>query len=155
MSDSPQPPSPEQLIVIADADEENASHVERQLQRAGVKNPVATFKDGDDLHAYLAEAGQKEAPGPCVLFLDPRMPGANGFDPVRWMKREKCGNTMLVAVFSSPDEPDELETASELGVSMFLKKHPELTALAPVVDFLEGRMPAPVLSPAEPTAPAK
>lgn len=72
-------PDAEQAVVIADADEENASHVERQLRRAGVKNPVIIFKNGDDLHAFLADAAQTKTPAPCVLFLDPRMPGANGY----------------------------------------------------------------------------
>ena len=148
-----QPPAAPQPVVIADDDAENASHVERQLRRAGIKNPVVIFQNGDDLHAFLADAGESESLGPCVLFLDPRMPGANGYDPVRWVRREKCGSEMLVAIFSSPDHPDEVEIASELGVHLFLKKHPDLTSLSAVIAHLGGTQPVDAaLKPELPTA---
>ena len=103
--------------------------MERQLRRAGVKNPVMVFRNGDDLHAFLVDAGQNDACAPCVLLLDPRMPGANGYDPVRWVKREKCGAEMLVAIFSSPDQPDEVEA----GFILTCQSHP--TTERVVVDF--------------------
>jgi CheY-like chemotaxis protein len=137
-------------VVIADAEEENACHLERQLRRAGVKNPVVTFQNGDDLNAFLAEASPPDKSAPCVLFLDPRMPGANGYDPVRWAKREKCGSNMLIAVFSSPDEPDEIEVASELGVKLFLKKHTDLSSLSPIIEHLGGTQPVESATKSEP-----
>src|SRR5688572_12745709 len=129
MPETSSSPDKQKPIIIADADPENASHVERQLRRAGVNNPIVVFHNGDDLHAFLADAAQNDACAPCVLLLDPRMPGANGYDPVRWVKREKCGANMLVAIFSSPDQPDEIESATELGVTLFLKKLPDLSSL--------------------------
>ena len=156
MSEISRLPDEQQPIVIADADAENASHVERQLRRAGVKNPIVVFQNGDDLHTFLADAGQNDACVPCVLLLDPRMPGANGYDPVRWVKREKCGAEMLVAIFSSPDHPDEVESATELGVTLFLKKLPDLNSLSTIVVHLGGMPPAEVSStpelPATPVA---
>ena len=152
---APHRPDVAQPIVIADAEEDNAAHVERQLRRSGVKNPVVTFHNGDDLHLFLADAAQKDAPAPCVLFLDPRMPGANGYDPVRWVRREKGGREILVAIFSTPDQPDEREVAGELGIQLFLKKHPDLAGLAPVIELLGGTLPAGVAPPELPPAPVK
>lgn len=142
MSEPSRFPDKQQPIVIADADAENASHVERQLRRAGIKNPVVVFQNGDDLNAFLADARQNDLGAPCVLLLDPRMPGANGYDPVRWVKREKCGAEILVAIFSSPDQPDEIESATELGVTLFLKKLPDLSSLSTIVVHLGGVQPA-------------
>jgi CheY-like chemotaxis protein len=142
MSELSRLPDEQQPIIIADADAENASHVERQLRRAGIKNPVVVFQNGDDLNAFLADAAQNDLCAPCVLLLDPRMPGANGYDPVRWVRREKCGAAMLVAIFSSPDQPDEVESAAELGVTLFLKKLPDLSSLSTIVTHLVGGQPA-------------
>ena len=155
MSEAPYPPHNNQPIIIADAEEEHACHVERQLQRAGVKNPVITFQNGDDLHAYLADAAQKDLPAPCVLFLDPRMPGANGYDPIRWLRREKGGSEIFVAIISSADEPDEVESANELGVQVFLKKHADLGSLSAVIDYLSGNQPLDPAAPRIPVVPAK
>jgi CheY-like chemotaxis protein len=143
-------PDEDQTVLIADADEENASHVERQLRRAGVKNPIVVFKNGDDLHAFLADAAQTKTPAPCVLFLDPRMPGANGYDPVRWVKRETCFSSMRVIIFSSPDAGDETEIAAELGVTVFIKKHPDLTSLATIVEHLCDAQPEETPAPSLP-----
>ena len=125
-------------VIIADADESNATHVERQLRRAGIKQPVVTFQNGDDLHAFLASAAQKDGPLPCALFLDPRMPGANGLDPVRWVRREESLKTTEVVLFSPADDPEFVESANELGIQHFLKKHPDLGSMAEVIAHLGG-----------------
>jgi CheY-like chemotaxis protein len=156
MAEVPQLPDPQQPILIADADDENSSHLERQLRRAGVKNPVISFHNGDDLHAFLADAATHDNPAPCILFLDPRMPGANGYDPVRWVRREKCGSEILVAIFSSNEAADEVEVASELGVTLFLKKHADLGSLSAVVEHVCGPQSAEASAlPESPVAPVK
>ena len=138
MPDVPHLPNDNQPVIIADAEEENACHVERQLRRAGIKNPVLIFRDGDDLHTHLADPAQKDLPAPCVLFVDPKMPGANGYDPVRWIKREKGGDEIFVVVFAASEKPDDQQVATELGVQLFVKKHPDLASLSAVVEHLGG-----------------
>lgn len=135
-------PDEKRPILIADAEEENARHVERQLRRAGVKHPVVVIQDGDDLHALLVDCGQSTDPKPCVLLLDPRMPGANGFDPVRWVKREQCLSDLKIALFLGTENPEEIDSATELGVSYFLKKHPDIGSLTPIIDHLCGTQPS-------------
>jgi CheY-like chemotaxis protein len=152
----PRFPEETQPVIIADAEEESAGHVERQLRRAGVKNPVVVFKDGDALHAFLMNAAQSAEPKPCVLMLDPHMPGANGYDPVRWVLREKCLEGLQVAIFSTGEEPEEIESAEELGVHVFLKKHPDLESMSPIIDHLTGVPPGAISSvPVLPTVPAQ
>jgi CheY-like chemotaxis protein len=138
-----QPSSPAETrpVLIADADQDNARHVERQLRRAGAKNPIVVIEDGDDLLALVVNCAQNDDPKPCVLFLDPHMPGANGYDPVRWVKREKCLSDLKVVIFSSDETPEEIETARDLGVSLFVKKLPDLGSLAEIVDYASGAPP--------------
>jgi CheY-like chemotaxis protein len=156
MLEAPRSPGEKQPIIVADADEENARHLERQLRRAGVKNPVVRFSSGDDLGVFFVETALNDDPKPCVLFLDPRMPGANGYDPIRWAKRETCLNGMKMAILSFTETPEEIASASELGVQLFLKKHPDLTSLAPILEHLQGVRPAEVASKTElPVVPAK
>ena len=136
-------------ILVADANDDYARHIERQLRRAGINNPVVCIKEGDDLHALLVDCGQTDGPKPCVLFLDPHMPGANGFDPIRWVKREKCLDDLMVVVFVSEETPEELAIARELGVTVFLKKNPHLGSLSEIVEYLSGPPPhaAPLAAP--------
>ena len=153
MSELPRFPDEQQPVVIADADEENACHIERQLRRAGVKNPVVSFRNGDDLNLFLTDSGQKNMPAPCVLFLDPKMPGANGYDPVRWVKREKGGDEALVAVFTSGEQSDEVDSGTELGVQVFLKKHPDMNSLSAVVAHLGGTVASDTATPTSTASP--
>ena len=143
-------------ILIGDADKDNSSHMERQLRRAGVKNPVLAFENGDDLLAYLSEAATRDDPMPCALLLDPRMPGANGYDPVRWIRREKGGTSVVVAIFTTSDDEVEAESASELGVEHFLKKHADLGSLVSVMSRACGCQTPEVVPPPAilPVAPA-
>ena len=151
-------PGEDQIVIIADSDETNASHLERQLRRAGLKQPVMTFRNGDDLHSFLTALEQGHAT-PCVMFLDPSMPGANGLDPVRWIRREEHLSATEVVIFADAEDPDVAESASELGVHLFLKKHPDLGALSEVVGHLGGHSgeeatdtDEPVVTPPKPAA---
>lgn len=133
------PPADDRVVIIADAEAANAQHVKRQLARAGVKNPVTTFENGDDLHTFLVTAAQRDEPKPCLLFLDPHMPGANGYDPVRWVLREKSLKDMNVVIFVSEGDPPDPESAAELGVHLFIKKHPDLASLAKALGPLAAK----------------
>ena len=132
------PTSPElnRPVLIADSDDSNVQHIERQLRRAELTNPVVQFSNGDDLLAFLGTAVEKPDPKPGVLFLDPKMPGANGYDPVRWLLREKSLSDVKVAIISAGSDPEETKSAAELGIDLFLKKHPDLGSLAPIIEHL-------------------
>lgn len=134
---SPRRPEENQPILIADGDSGNVRHVERLLREAGVRNPIHAFPTGPGLRSFFDDIIQGEEPKPCVLFLDPRTPGVGGYDPVRWIKRTSQLD-MKVVVFSSTNYPEEIEGAGELGVHLFLKKHPDLGSLSTIVDHLCG-----------------
>jgi CheY-like chemotaxis protein len=130
-------------ILVADDDEGNVRHLERQLRRAGLENPLIDFRNADDLLAFLGSSVDTTDPKPCVLFLDPKMPGANGYDPVRWVLRERSLADLRVVIVSDVSDPSDAETAAELGIRVFLKKQPDLTSLAPIIDYLRSGMSGP------------
>lgn len=139
MADSfSRPPTPAQPVLIADADANNVRHVENLLRTAGVKNPIRTFEEGPSLQSFLQHITRDEEAKPCVLFLDPRMPGAHGYNPVRWIRQDKNLSDMKVVIFSSTNYPEEIEGAGDLGVHLFLKKHPDLSSLSTIVTHLCG-----------------
>ena len=131
-------PEATQPVVIADADHRNVTHLERQLRDAGVKNPIVKFQEGVSLQSFLSDVASNEEPKPCVLFLDPRMPGANGYNPVRWIKGQPRLEGIKVVIFSSTNHPEEIESAGELGVHLFLMKNPDVSSLSVIVSHLCG-----------------
>ena len=131
-------PTEKLAVLIADGDDDNARYVERQLRHSGVCNPIVTFNTGAGLEAYLQQAIAGTQPKPCVLFLDPRLPGGAGFEPVRLINREPALEGTKVVIFSATNHPEEIESAGELGVHLFLKKHPQLSSLTMIVSHLCG-----------------
>ena len=131
-------PETNQPVLILDGDSSNVRHVETLLRQAGVKNPIHTFGASPPLQSFLQSAATAPNSKPCVLFLDPRTPGANGYNPVRWIRSMPELEDTKVVVFSSTNYPEEIESAGELGVHLFLKKHPDLSSLSTIVDHLGG-----------------
>lgn len=131
-----------QAVLIADGDDRNVRHLEHQLRNAGVANPILRFRDAPRLESFLQRTvSEMNGPAPCVLFFDPRMPGAHGYDPVRWIRRQPALRDLKIVIFSSTNHPEEIEGAGELGVHLFLKKHPDLSSLTSIVTHLCGVQP--------------
>lgn len=131
-------PETSQPVVIADGDQQHVLRLERQLRDAGVTNPIVKFGDGFSLQSYLTEVATGGDPKPCAFFLDPSMPGVNGFSVVQAIKHEPRLNDLKVVVFSSTNHPEEIEQAGDLGVHLFLKKNPDVSSLAMIVNHLCG-----------------
>lgn len=132
-------PGARQSVLIADADSDHVAELAERLRAAGVKNPFVAFSDDRQLRGYLTRAViGAEDERPCVLFLDPRLPGTNGFETIRWMQREPALQEVKVVIFSDTNYPEEIESAGDLGVHLFLKKHPDLSSLSTIVSHLCG-----------------
>jgi CheY-like chemotaxis protein len=113
-------------ILIAEDNEDYAMLLEKALRQTGRTNPVHIVRNGEEAISYLAGrekyADRKAFAFPAVLFLDLKMPGAGGFDVLRWMeKNPHCKVTPTVVLSSSVLEKD-VELAYALGANAYLGK---------------------------------
>ena len=128
---------PLDLILVAEDDSNDLFLLRRLLDKAGVKNPVVSFSNGEEAIAFLqptvnAEVGGAASP-PCVIFLDIKMPRLDGFDVLRWIRKQRALKNVPVIMLSGSDEPRDLRRATELGASHYLIKHPAPEVFAEVV----------------------
>jgi len=93
-------------------------------------------RDGQEVLDYLEGQGQfadrTRHPLPQLLLLDLNMPRLDGFDVLAWVREQPGLNNVLIVIFSSSDEPRDINRAYGLGASSYLvKPHSmaELTAL--------------------------
>ena len=125
------------LGSFAEDDPNDLFLVRRFLAQAGVKNPIVTFADGEEAIAFLrgtCAAGPREkALRPCVLFLDIKMPKLDGFDVLRWIRKQPALKELPVVVLSGSDEPSDIKRAKELGAMRFLTKYPAAAVFAEVI----------------------
>ena len=82
----------EKNILLVDDSENDALLLQRQLQTAGLANPVIWVSSGRKAMAYLKGEPPYEDrlkhPMPSVLILDVKMPDMDGFAILRWISTQ-------------------------------------------------------------------
>ena len=122
-------------ILVADDDPNDLFVIRRRLNKAKITNPVVSFHDGEEIIGFLrplAAAGEKSL-FPAVIFLDIKMPKVDGFEVLRWIRKQRDLKDVPVVMLSGSDEPRDLKRATELGASRYLVKHPPSDVFAKVI----------------------
>jgi CheY-like chemotaxis protein len=120
-------------VLVADDDINDISLLKRAFLRAGIDVHMKIARDGEEVIQYL-QGGQpfsdREAfPLPKLLLLDLKMPRADGFEVLEWVRKQADLRRMLVVVMTSSDEPEDINRAYDLGANSFLRKPDDFTNL--------------------------
>ena len=120
------------VILVAEDDADDLYLLRRLLNKAGVKNPVVSCRNGDEVISFLraAAANAEKAVRPCLVFLDIKMPKLDGFEVLRWIRKQTTLRTLPVVMLSGSDEPQDIARATELGANRYLIKHPSSDVIA-------------------------
>jgi CheY-like chemotaxis protein len=123
-------------ILVAEDDPTDAYFFERAFRRAGIPVTLHFVRDGQEAVDYLQGEGQfadrTRYPVPQLVLLDLNMPRLNGFDVLGWVRKQPGLSGVLIVIFSSSEEPKDMNRAYGLGANSYLvKPHSmaELTAL--------------------------
>ena len=123
-------------ILVAEDDPTDAYFFERAFRRAGLPVTLHFVRDGQEAIDYLQGEGQfadrTRHPLPQLLLLDLKMPRLDGFDVLEWVRKQPGMGGVLIVIFSSSEEPRDMNRAYGLGANSYLvKPHSmaELTAL--------------------------
>ena len=111
-------------VLLVEDSPDDFFFFERALRKTTINAELFAAHDGAEAIEFLARQGRfassEPAPRPDVIFLDLKMPGANGFDVLRWMRQRNMG--VKVIVLSGSEEPQDKQRALELGASNYLVK---------------------------------
>jgi len=123
------------VILVADDDADDLYLMRRLLAKAGITNPVISCRNGDEVLAFLrpAASAAEKAVHPCVVFLDIKMPKLDGFEVLRWIRKQRAFQSLPVVMLSGSDEPRDIRRASELGATRYVIKHPTSEEIARLV----------------------
>ncbi len=115
----------EVVILIAEDDDGHAALIIKNLERAGIKNHIIHFKDGQETLDFLFAKGKgphRESGGSYLLLLDIRMPRADGVEVLKQVKEDSELRKMPIIMVTTTDDPKEVEKCHEMGCSNYVTK---------------------------------
>ena len=131
MSSTPQP-----LIVAVDDEADDVFFLRHIIQKVGTPYRFQSFGNGEAAInglTSLLEQGDAFAL-PLVCFVDIKMPAMNGIELLKWIRQQRGLDTAPVLMFSSSDDPRDVDNAREQGAQGYLKKFPSVSAMQSVLD---------------------
>src|ERR1041385_7268838 len=115
----------EVVILIADDDAGHARLIEKNLQRAGLHNPVLRFENGQAILDFLFDRGADQklcSDKAYLLLLDIRMPKVDGVEVLRQIKQDPQLRRLPVMMLTTTDDPREVARCHGLGCGSYIVK---------------------------------
>lgn len=124
------------LIVAVDDEADDVFFLRHIIKKSGMDHRFQAFANGEAaVNGLSALQAQENAFAlPLVCFVDIKMAAMNGFDLLRWIREQRAFDAMPVIMFSSSDDPRDVDNARELGAQGYLKKYPSSTAMKSVLE---------------------
>ena len=113
-------------ILIAEDNEDYGLILQNAMKSLGWTNAFRIVHNGKEAIDYLSGEGKfsdREAwPFPSVVFLDIKMPQADGFDVLRWMRENPKYAVVPTMMFSTSDDERDVQLAYNLGANAYFVK---------------------------------
>jgi CheY-like chemotaxis protein len=130
-------------ILVADDDEHDIFLLRRAFQKAGLSHLIVDVRDGEEAMKYLLggnDFGDRiRYPMPGLLVLDIKMPKANGFDVLKWMRTRDELKDLPVIMLSSSSQDCDIEKARELGAQDYFVKASHFEDLQKLAETIADR----------------
>lgn len=113
-------------LLIVDDSVEDRGFLRHLIQSAGVRQPVMDFEDGESALAYLSPwlDPAHSAEVPLLMFLDLKLPGMNGHDVIRQVRRQPQLEAMEIVLLSGSLAYADMRLAAGLGANHYFEKFP-------------------------------
>ena len=113
------------VILLVENDADDVVMIRHSLKKASVTLSLQVVRDGREALAYLNGEGKYAGPGfpiPALVLLDLNLPRMDGFEVLRWMRRQPHFDSMPVVVLTNSLDPGHAEKAYACGANSFLSK---------------------------------
>jgi CheY-like chemotaxis protein len=131
--------NPEVVILVAEDDAGHARLIEKNLTRAGLRNPIVRFDNGQAVLDFLFQRGpgrQRAADMAYLLLLDIRMPQVEGIEVLRQIKQDAELRKIPVIILTTTDDPREVERCHTIGCASYIVKPVDYNKFAEAIKGL-------------------
>jgi CheY-like chemotaxis protein len=133
--------APGRSILIAEDREDDVLLVQHAFSKAGSQSSLQFVPDGEEALAHLRHekhyADRIAFPFPALLLLDLKMPKKNGFEVLQEVRADPRLKKLPVIILSSSDQPNDIDSAWELGANSYLVKPSEADDLVVMLQKVE------------------
>jgi len=114
------------VILLVEDRGDDILLIQKAFARAQVDNPMQVVRDGEEAIAYLSGEGKfsnrAEYPLPWLVLLDLKMPRIDGFEVLKWIRKQPGLRSMIVIVLTSSEAIRDVNRAYQLGANSFMVK---------------------------------
>ena len=130
------------LFLLVEDNDDHVVLIRRAFARAKIINPLQVVRSGEEALAYLEGTGRygnrAEFPLPALILLDLKLVGMDGFDVLRWIRRQPNLKAARVVVLTSSTEIRDVNLAYQLGANSFLVKPADFEDFVSLTQALQG-----------------
>lgn len=116
----------DKLLLLVEDSPDDVFFFKRELQKAGLENPVHSVETVSVAIAYIDGQGQyadrSKFPIPSIVVLDLHLPGKDGFDFLHWLGTTPLLRNLHVVVLTGIGRLQEINRAYQMGANSFLTK---------------------------------
>jgi CheY-like chemotaxis protein len=112
-------------IILGEDDYGYAGLIIQNLKRAGVKNNITHFRDGEKILNFLFRKGKlphRQDGKSYIAILDVRMPNVDGIEVLRKIKGDDTLKSIPTFIMSSTDDPEVIDICHVMGCSKYIVK---------------------------------
>src|SRR3954467_3019518 len=114
------------VILLVEDREDDYLLIRKSFKRAQLNNPIQVVRDGEEAISYLAGEGKfsnrAEYPLPWLTLLDLKMPRVDGFEVLRWIRKQPPLRSLIAIVLTSSDAIRDVNHAYQCGANSFMVK---------------------------------
>jgi CheY-like chemotaxis protein len=127
-------------ILVVEDEEDSVLLLESAFRKAHFSNPVHRVSHGALAIEYLSNAVARErtVPLPALVLLDLKLPLVSGIEVLKWIRSHPLLHSLIVIVFSSSTEPNDIAQAYRAGANSYLVKPTSLNTLTELASGLRS-----------------
>jgi len=129
-------------VLVVEDSPNDVLLLQRAFSKGGPEVPLHFVRDGREALDYLNGvdrfADRNLYPLPTLLVVDLKLPGIDGFDIIKWVRKESELRDLRIVVLSSSNEPSDISRAHELGANAYHVKPNDPNAFIGMVEGLRA-----------------